>query len=87
MQLTENFGFLAEHDVGLMNLAALAERYFRDDPPTALMKLRQFAELLSKLIAARHALYLGDRETFEDTLRRLSYERIVPREACSPEGL
>ena len=35
MQLTENFGFLAEHDVGLMNLAALAERYFRDDPPTA----------------------------------------------------
>src|SRR5262249_32300313 len=79
MQLTENFGFLAEHDVGLMTLAALAERYFRDDPPTALMKLRQFAELLSRLIAARHALYLGDRETFEDTLRPLCYERIVPR--------
>jgi len=29
---------------------------------------------------------LGYRETFEDALRRLSYERMVPREA-SPEGL
>jgi type I restriction enzyme, R subunit len=73
MQLTENFGFLADHDAELVKLGALAERYFRDDPPTALFKLRQFAELLSKLIAAHHALYVGERETFEDTLRRLSY--------------
>jgi hypothetical protein len=42
----------------------LAERYFRDAPPTALIKLRQFAELLSELIAARNALYVGERETF-----------------------
>ena len=41
----------------------LAERYFRDDPGTAIFKLRQFAELLSKTIAAHHALYLGERET------------------------
>jgi type I restriction enzyme, R subunit len=80
--LTENFGFLADHDAELVKLGALAERYFRDDPPTALFKLRQFAELLSKLIAAHHALYVGERETFEDTLRRLSCERIVPREAA-----
>jgi type I restriction enzyme R subunit len=38
--------------------------------------------LLSKLIAASNALYVGERETFEETLRRLSYERIVPREAA-----
>jgi type I restriction enzyme R subunit len=44
--------------------------------------LRQFAELLSKTIAARHALYLGDRESFEETLRRLSYESIIPKEAA-----
>ena len=82
MQLSENFGFLSAHDAELVKLGGLAERYFRDDPSTALVKLRQFAELLSKLIAARNALYIGERETFEDTLRRLSLERIVPREAA-----
>ena len=65
-----------------MQLGALAERYFRDDPGTAIFKLRQFAELLSKTIAARHALYLGERETFEDTLRRLAFERIIPKEVA-----
>jgi type I restriction enzyme R subunit len=73
---------LAAHDPQLVQLGALAERYFRDDPGTTIFKLRQFAELLSKSIAARHALYLGDRETFEDTLRRLAFERIIPKEAA-----
>ena len=27
-------------------------------------------------------MYLGERETFEETLRRLSFERIVPKEAA-----
>jgi type I restriction enzyme R subunit len=79
---TSNFAFLGVHDAQLAQLGALAERYFRDDPGTAVIKLRQFAELLSKTIAARHALYLGERENFEETLRRLSYERIIPKEAA-----
>ncbi len=58
-----------------MQLGMLAERYFHDDPPTALFKLRQFAELLSKTVAANHALYRDERETFEEALRRLSFER------------
>jgi type I restriction enzyme R subunit len=78
---TSNFGFLGVHSPQLVQLGALAERYFRDDPGTAIFKLRQFAELLSKTIAARHALYLGQQETFEDTLRRLAFERIIPKEA------
>src|SRR5436190_10459166 len=78
---TSNFAFLTMHDPRLVQLGALAERYFRDDPGTAIFKLRQFAELLSKTVAARHALYLGERETFEDTLRRLAFERIIPKEA------
>src|SRR3989475_4723491 len=82
MLATSNFAFLTVHDPQLGQLGALAERYFRDDPGTAIFKLRQFAELLSKTIAASHALYLGDRETFEDTLRRLSFERIIPKEAA-----
>src|SRR4029077_15924640 len=82
VMLTINFAFLTAYDPQLVQLGALAERYFRDDPGTAIFKLRQFAELLSKTVAARHALYLGERETFEDTLRRLAYERIIPKEAA-----
>jgi type I restriction enzyme R subunit len=79
---TSNFGFLEGHDARLATFGAQAERYFRDDPPTAIVKLRQFAELLAKLVAAHHALYLGERETFDETLRRLSFELIVPKEAA-----
>lgn len=80
--LSANFGFLAAHDARLATLGGLAERYFRDDPSTAIVKLRQFAELLSKIIAARHAAYRDERESFEDVLRRLSYDRIIPREVA-----
>ena len=44
-----NFRFLEPHDVQLVRLGALAERYFPDDPNTCLIKLRQFAELLTQL--------------------------------------
>ena len=70
---TSNFAFLSVHDPVLAQLGALAERYFHDDPATAIFKLRQFAELLSKTVAACHALYLGEGESFEETLRRLSF--------------
>ena len=77
-----NFHFLSGHDARLARLGALAERNFRDDPSTAIIKLRQLAELLSKLVAAHHALYRDERESFEETLRCLSYERIIPKEAA-----
>jgi type I restriction enzyme R subunit len=80
--LSINFGFLKPHDERLVMLGALAERYFRDDPSTAIVKLRQFSELLAKLTAAHHAVYRDERETFEETLRRLSYERLIPKEAA-----
>ncbi|WP_157080344.1 hypothetical protein [Sphingobium cloacae] len=49
-----NFGFLSTHDGRLVTLGGLAERYFRDDPSTAIVKLRQFAELMAKLTAVIH---------------------------------
>jgi len=52
-----NFGFLGVHDARLVALGGFAERYFRDDPSTTIVKLRQFAELMAKLIAAHHASY------------------------------
>jgi len=73
---------LSAHDPRLAALGAQAGRYFREDPPTTIFKLRQLTELLAKLIAARHAVYRDDREAFEETLRRLSYDRIPPREAA-----
>jgi type I restriction enzyme R subunit len=77
-----NFAFLGVHDKRLVTLGGLAEQYFREDPSTAIVKLRQFAELTAKMIAARHGAYEGERETFEETLRRLSYDRIIPREVA-----
>lgn len=79
---TGNFDFLSAHDAQLVKLGSLAERYFRDDPPTSLFKLRQFSELLAKLTAAHHALYEDERQSFEETLRRLSYERVLPRQVA-----
>ena len=78
-----NFGFLEDYGVTFVALPALAENYFRTDPSTALFKLRQFAELLTKEVAARQGVYHPDRrDTFEVLLSRLSYERILPRETA-----
>ena len=47
-----NFAFLVKYDEVLVRHAALAERYVFDDPNSALIKLRQFAELLAQHAAA-----------------------------------
>lgn len=73
-----NFAFLRSHDVQLVRLGALAERYFQDDPNTCLIKLRQFAELLAQLTAAKTGLFLSTEENQADLLRRLKAERVLP---------
>lgn len=82
MLASSNFGFLAKQEPQLALLATQAERYFSDDPVTALFKVRQFAEFLAKMVAARHRSYGGERETFEALLQRLSLDRILPRETA-----
>lgn len=47
-----NFAFLTKHDEVLVRHAALAVRYVIDDPNSALLKLRQFSELLTRDTAA-----------------------------------
>jgi type I restriction enzyme R subunit len=79
---TANFGFLAKHDVQLMRLGALAERYFGDDPNTSLIKLRQFAEFLAQLTAAKTGLLPRLEEPQADLLRRLKFERVLPPEVA-----
>ena len=80
-QLTSpNFSFLSVYDMQLVRLGALAERYFKEDPATCLIKLRQFGETLAQLVAAKGGLFLNAQEPQADLLRRLKFERVIPRE-------
>ena len=78
--ISANFDFLGAHDAQLVRLGGLAERYFKDDPNTSLIKLRQFGEVLAQLTAAKSGLLASPEEQQADLLRRLKFERIVPRE-------
>jgi hypothetical protein len=66
-----NFQFLAPHDPLLVALAAQAERYFADDPAAALIKLRQFAEVLARRAAAMVGVYAGPEQPVLDLVNRL----------------
>jgi type I restriction enzyme R subunit len=80
-QLTSaNFSFLAAYDAQLVRLGALAERYFKDDPTTSLIKLRQYGETLAQLVAAKAGMFGDPQEPQADLLRRLKFDRVVPRE-------
>lgn len=76
-----NFGFLERHDLRLAQVAALAERYFHEDPPGALIRLRQLAEMLSKEIAARHGLLAKSWASFDETLTELKLKGVLPNAA------
>lgn len=78
MQLqSRNFYFLKEHDESLEKLGALAELYFVNDPNTSLIKLRQFAEMLAKFIAAKIGLEDVYRENQVDLLNRLKHKGVL----------
>lgn len=79
MPASANFEFMEEHSARLVRLAAFAERYANDDPASAIAKLRTFAEVLAKLVAARQGVYRQERDSFDEVLRRLVYERVLPR--------
>jgi len=73
-----NFEFLRAHGPQLFRLAAQADHYFRTDPNTTLLKLRQFAELLAKEIAARTGSLRSYDERFVDILGELGRASFVP---------
>ena len=51
--MESNFTHIATYDKALFRLSSNAERYFPGDPNTALIKLRQFGELLAQQVASR----------------------------------
>ena len=75
-----NFSVLSQHDEQLLRLGMLAEKYFAEDPNTCLLKLRQLAESLAQLLAARTGLFISPEETQYDLLRRLQDSGVLPRE-------
>ena len=81
--VSANFEFLRPYDEQLVRLGALAERYFKDDPNTCLIKVRQFAEALAQLTAAKAGLLTTTDEPQADVLRRLKYEQVVPEQPAS----
>jgi hypothetical protein len=52
-----NFAVLQHQAPQRLHLGMLTEKYFADDPNTGLLKLRQLAELLAQLLAARSGQY------------------------------
>jgi len=81
-RVSANFDFLTAHDAQLVRLGALAERYFKNDPNTCLIKLRQFGELLAQITAAKTGLLTSPEEPQSDLLRRLKFEGILPYETA-----
>ena len=57
--MATNFKQLQSYEPQLARLGLLAEKYFPDDPNTALLKVRQFGELLAQSVAA----YSGSTQT------------------------
>lgn len=74
-----NFAFLAKQTPGLAQLGALAERYFVDDAPGSLVKLRQLAEFIAKDVAARQAVLPSADISFDDALRAIRTRSALPR--------
>ena len=75
-----NFGFLTKAEPQLARLGRLAEHFFHVDPSTSIGKTRQLAELLAKQVAARAGVALMPRDSFEDVLRRLRENDLLPRD-------
>src|ERR1019366_3026624 len=78
--VSANFEFLGKHDAQLVRLGALAERYFKDDPNTSLIRLARLGKGRAQRTGARAGLLASPEEPQADLLRRLRFEGVVPRE-------
>jgi type I restriction enzyme, R subunit len=72
-----NFAFLMKYDEVLVRHAALAERYVFDDPNAALIKLRQFGELLAQHAAAFTGVIGEEHESQRDLIDKLWDRQII----------
>jgi serine/threonine protein kinase/flagellar motor switch/type III secretory pathway protein FliN len=76
------FDFLRELDPELFKSAAKAERYYHDDPPTAIIHLRRFGEILGRRILESTDLPTEDSEGFGGMIGRLEGADSIPSEVA-----
>jgi type I restriction enzyme R subunit len=79
--MATNFKQLQSYEPQLARLGLLAEKYFPDDPNTALLKVRQFGELLAQSVAAYSGKFTDPDESQFDLLYRLRDEGLLPKQA------
>lgn len=77
-----NFLHLSPLHADLARLGLAAERYFATDANTSLLKLRQFAELMAQLIAARTGVYQPEVDSQSALLGRLKASGYLPNETA-----
>ena len=80
--MTTNFAQLRGYDEQLFRLGLLAERYFPEDPNTALIKLRQLGERLAQQVASRFGVFTSIEESQLALIRRLETEGLIEREVA-----
>src|SRR6056297_3245223 len=76
---SENFEILRDNWPALAELGGFAEAYAQADPASALIKLRLFAENLTKDIYRDLKLPKPDQPTFVDLLKNPSFTAITPK--------
>src|SRR5215468_6072671 len=72
-----NFAFLTKHDEVLVRHAALAERYVFYDPNSALLKLRQFGELLAHHAAAYTGVTVEEHDSQLELINTLLERQVI----------
>ncbi|MCP9841901.1 type I restriction-modification system endonuclease [Synechococcus sp. J7-Johnson] len=80
--MSTNFAHLRRYDEQLFRLGVLAERYFPEDPNTALIKLRQLGERLAQQVASRFGVFTSLEETQLALIRRLELDGLIEREVA-----
>jgi type I restriction enzyme R subunit len=81
--VSTNFAHLRRYDEQLFRLGVLAERYFPEDPNTALIKLRQLGERLAQHMASRFGVFTSLEETQLALVRRLELDGLIEREVAA----
>jgi tetratricopeptide (TPR) repeat protein len=75
-----NFSFLEAYSSQLANIGTLAEQYYSSDPVTCLIKLRQFGELLTRMVLDHLRIDYTSEESQHDLLQRLNIHGYFPRQ-------
>ena len=80
---SSSFEFLKNFDLLLVQLGALAESYPANDPHAALIRLRQYGEVLSRHIAQKFHIYVESEEVNFDLLEKLKSVDQIPQDVIS----